>query len=54
MNKEVITKKLEYYQKQRTSALERFLRSNTRLDRDSVIKVTERIKVYEEVLSIKA
>lgn len=47
-----ITKKLNYYQGQKSKAQERYMETSLKRDRDSAIRCTERVKAYYEVLEI--
>lgn len=49
----IVREKLAYYSKQESSAYKRFIKSNTRVDRDSCIKISERIQVYRELIDEK-
>lgn len=50
--KEKIEKKLTYYQGQYERFLDRYIDSNSRKDRDVVVRTKERIKTYKEVLEL--
>lgn len=52
MKKEKVLSKINYYEKQKENALERYIDSNARKDRDSVIKCRTELKVWKEVLSM--
>lgn len=48
-----IEKKIKYYQGQQENAMSQYLTSNQRRDRDRVLKVRERLAVYNEILTLK-
>jgi cation transport regulator ChaB len=50
--KQQIEKKLEYYKKQYNAAIDRYMESNGRKDKESAIRCKERVKTYEEVLKL--
>jgi len=50
--KQQIEKKLEYYKKQYNAAIDRYMDSNSRKDKESAIRCKERVKTYEEVLKM--
>ena len=50
--KQQIEKKLEYYTKQYNAAIDRYMESNSRKDKESAIRCKERIKTYEEILKL--
>jgi hypothetical protein len=49
-----IEAKLEYYTKQYNAAIDRWMDSNSRKDKESAIRCKERIKTYQEVLKLIA
>ncbi len=49
----IIEKKIEYYKKQQESAIKRYLNSCKRVDRDIILRITERIQVYRELMKEK-
>ena len=51
--KEVIEKKIKYYEKRQQEAMTRFLNSCKRVDRDSLLKLNTRIETYKELLQEK-
>jgi cation transport regulator ChaB len=50
--KQQIEKKLEYYKKQYNAAIDRYMESNSRKDKESAIRCKERVKTYEEVIKM--
>ena len=50
--KQELEKKIKYYEKSLSNAMDRFLLDNTRKSRDSVIRIKERLNVYNECLSL--
>lgn len=50
--KEQIQKKLKYYEGQLNSYIDNWIRENTRVSRDLVIKTKEKIRTYKECLTI--
>ena len=48
--KDKLNKKLSYRQRQLDTALGDFLKTNKRQDRDRVLRLQTRIKVYNELL----
>jgi hypothetical protein len=47
-----IEAKLEYYKKQYNAAIDRYMESNSRKDKESAIRCKERVKTYEEVIKM--
>jgi len=50
--KSKIEAKLEYYTKQYNAAIDRWMESNSRKDKESAIRCKERVKTYEEILKL--
>jgi hypothetical protein len=47
-----IEKKLKYYEGQLNSYIDNWIKENTRVSRDLVIKTKEKIRTYKECLTI--
>ena len=50
--KKIIDKKLDQHTKMLDKSLEDFIKSNKRVDRDSVIRIQTRINTYKEILDL--
>lgn len=50
--KQEIEKKVKYYENQLNKAVDRWMEENSRKSRDEVIRIKERIRTYNECLTL--
>ena len=50
--KQEIEKKIKYWENQLSRATDRFINENTRKTRDEVIKIREKVRTYQECLTL--
>lgn len=50
--KKQIQDKIRYYETQQNKFLEKYLESNLRRDRDTLMRVRTKVQVYKEVLTL--
>ena len=50
--RQIVETKKEYYEKQLKEKIDTFIADNKRSSRDNVIRITERINAYKEILKL--